>query len=716
MRDRSGVAAGRGWGTRSAALFLGLAPLAGLLAACGGAGGGPGGPEDSDLIVKAVTPTNGQETLANMSDPEVGGRLTMKFTGLPMASSMIDNTNAFNGLTPNVQILDQSFSRVPGTPSVDKSSRAFTFTPQGGVLPPAQYTVTVSKFVSSSGGKLLNNGVEDYSASWTVGPDVYPPVIRNTSPAANQSEVPIYTPIVITFNESLDPASVVLGQTVFVEDGGVNPVQPVNGTLALKRDGFDMVFTPDPCVGMPPSTTVVVRLLATGSVSFIRDKIGNGLVGDGATNQKQFQFNTRGVKPLPIAANMNTPGSLAFNLAPMLAFVSNQDKTFAFDIRAVILEFAVRVRTDVTLVQQVLANNRRPIPIGNTWGYGNQYGGDWESKVGQVGESVLDWRLDTTLLQTYIYQIDEVNEQVAIINTGTGKTEGRFKGIGTPRGIGITGFGGTGTSPTLFISNYGQGTVTVINLGSFQPGLPICTAVKELNDDAGKRAFVETGSNPAGVAAQFQGLPIAGVVNQGDGEFQVFDPATLQPINRAGIGNLASKYAVGENPIDCTFTAYDPFNGWQWAYVVNQGGPQTPKGSVSVWWNASTTFGPFNSRSGSIINTITDSIDVPGHAMADPQGLNCFIPNTASDGVTELIINIEGGFIFTRITATVRGTREVGPNPTSFTFAGSPILPIGVATLAGSGQVAFYELNGTVSPPVLFNIPGVRTAFTMWNQ
>src|SRR5688572_16920058 len=105
MREPSVVAANHGRGARLAALFLGLVPLTGLLAACGG-GGGDGGDDDAsgDMLVERVTPTNGQETLANLSDPDLNGRLTMVLSGIPTASSIIDPQNAVNLLTPNVQI------------------------------------------------------------------------------------------------------------------------------------------------------------------------------------------------------------------------------------------------------------------------------------------------------------------------------------------------------------------------------------------------------------------------------------------------------------------------------------------------------------------------------------------------------------------------------------------------------------------------------------
>ena len=716
MRENSVVAANLGRGARLAALFLGLMPLTGFLAGCGG--GGAGDKSDStsgDMLVVAVTPTNGQETLANLSDPELNGRLTMTLSGIPTSATIIDPQNAVNLLTPNVQILDQSFARVRGTPAVDPATRTFTFTPAGGSLPPAQYTVTMSKFVSSTAGKLLNNGLEDFSSSWTVGPDVYPPVVRNVSPANNQSDVPLFTPIVVTFNESLDAASVVLGQTVFVQDGGTNPPTQLGGTLALKRNGFDIVFTPDPCVGLPPATTVVFRMLGANNVSFIRDLVGNPLVGDIVTNEVQFQFNTKGVKPLPIALNMHDPGSPRFfgSPNPFLAYVATRDRVYAFDTSAAMYQYQVNFTTEVALVQQVLETNRRPTLATppTSWFYGPLYGGDYEAKLGQCGEAIIDWRWDGNGT-TYIYMIDQADESVAILNSATGRVEGHFKGLGTPRGIGMTSPGSAGNTPVLLVSNFGQATVTAIDIGPITPGQPICTAVKELEDDKSRRVFMPTGRNPSGVAAYWgtQGIPAAGVVSQADGEFQVFDPRSLAPLNGSFLGVLSESYGVGENPIDCGWSPYFPLQGWIFAFIANQGGVQNPTGSVSLWWNATTGFNPFNSRSGTIATTVTEGINIPGLITVNNTNYgNWFhVPNTGSDDIAGLDVSFVGGYIYTTPTVSVVTSRPVGDNPTSMSFAGYLGVDIAFVPLPGLGVVGAYTLESTVVPPVYFSLPGAR--------
>lgn len=717
MSTNSKVAGVTGRGAVRSALLFGLLPLAGLLAACGGGGGGGSGSRDADLIVLAVTPTNGQETLSNLSDPGLGGMLTVRFTSPPRLGAMIDDTNAFNGLTPDVQILNQAFGRVAGTPSLDRSTESFTFTPAGGTLPPAQYTVTVGKFVSSVSGKQLNQGIEDFSSSWTVGPDVYPPVVRNTSPAALQSDTPLFTPVVVTFNESLDASTVVLGQTVFVQDGGTNPPTQLNGTLKLKRDGFDLVFVPDPCVGMPPSTTVVVRLLGAGNTSFIRDRVGNGLIGDPANNNEfSFQFNTKGTKPLPNPAVVpvsNSPRLSPNQLWNTVAYASTNSSTFAFDVAPVIRGFAANFTFDPSLTVQVLSANRTWKQIAGVWTLVGPFGGDFEAKLGQTGEAVVDWRFDTATGHAYIFQIDEAREAVAVINTGTGKVEGHFNGTGSPKGIAISGPGSTGLSPTIFVTNFGQGTVTAIPIGTIQPGQAICTALNALKDDISRRLFMQTGRNPVGIACEFFGIPLGMVVNQADSNVQAFDPQTLQPPDRLGLGTLSQKYPVGENPIDVCWSPFIPGTGI-FAYIVNQGGIDNPSGSVSLWWNS--TGGPFAATTGAVTGSVENGLTVPGRPISDPLALSCYVPNTGSDTIAKVDITVQGGGLFSTIQPKVGALRPVGLNPTKMTWTGPPGAFVALASLAGRGEVAVWERNATIGAPALYRLPGVRSVFSAWDQ
>jgi len=718
----------RGAGTVDGAgrgsLFAALLPLAGLLAACGGGGGGASdGSDEGDLFVLAGTPTNGQETLTDLSDPGLDGKLTVRFTVMPRERDIIDNQNSFNNLTPYVQILNQGMIRVPGNPFLDYDTKSITFTPAGSTLSAAQYTATFSKFIASASGDLLNQGLADFSTSWTVGPDIYSPVVRNVTPAPLQLDTPLFTPIVITMNESLNPASVVLNQTVFVEDGGTNPPTAILGTVALARDGFDIVFTPDPCIGMPPATTVVFRMYGVGNTSFVRDRVGNGLVGDPTnSNQYSFQFNTKGVKQLPnpfVTPFPGFPRAGTPRYSPRFwtaAYASTGTTTYAFDMAPVSFVWSVLRVYDPSLTVQVLAANRTYRIILGVWTQVGPFGGDFEAKLGQPGEAVVDWRDFPLSGQSYIYQIDEGREAIAIINTGTGKVEGHLNGVGTPKGIAMGGSGGSDTN--LYVTNFGQGTVTMIPVTKIIPGLPICTAVQELNDNPSNRRYMLTGNGPTGISTPFDWTALGVVANAADNDMQTFDPQTLQPVDRLGYGTLTQHYPVGENPIDVVVTPYILGIGW-FAYVVNQGGEDNPTGSISLWYNSS-SIAPFNSPTGAVQGSITEGINIPGKSILDP-GLpltGFYVPNTAGDDVARIEVQVQGGLIFVTVQPKFGGSTPVGQNPTAVTITGrrNGDQTMFVA-LAGQGQVAVMQQDAGIAADIsLFNLPGVRYVFSCWNN
>jgi hypothetical protein len=692
--------------------LLGLVPVAVLGAACGGGGGGGGGEvgTGAPLQVMQSTPTNNQETTTTLSDPGLGGQVRVQFSDSPRQSSMIDQTNAFNGLTPNVQILDQFFARVEGTPSVDPTQRLFTFTPKGGSLLPNQYTLTISRFVSTPSGERMNHGLKDFSTSFCVGADSYPPVVRNTTPAANQNEVNLFQPIVITFNESIDPATVVLGQTVFVQDGGTNPPTQLVGTLGMDRDNFDIVFTPDPCTGMPPATTVVVRMLGTGAglnPSFLRDMVGNGLVGGAAPSEVTFQFNTKGGNPLPDPCAVPPPGSPLRNIFRFGFYASTQGRVVAFDTRPFINASGGGVfRPELT--QQVTSTGVGPFNYCTNLPASMPYRGNWEAKMASTGQAVVDWRTDPTTNHTYIYMCDETNNRVAIINTGTGKVEGHFNGVGSPRGIALTGVG-LGVA-VLCVTNYGEGTVTGIDLSPIVPGQPICTAVAALNEDPARRGRAQVGRAPTGAACEWYGNQLLMVTNSGDNSLSVLDPVALRDIQFLP---LQPTYQVGESPSDVVITQVVTGPN-VWAWVVNKGGAQDPNGSVSLWWNNAGGY-IFTQGTGSVVAEQQEGVDNPGRPFQDPLSLNLILPNAATDTMSTIAVSTAGSVIFTTITSNLLEERAVPGNPVAVTWEPFTIR-FHIVACAGTGQVAMFDTQNAFSPPVFFPVPGIRDVFSVYDQ
>lgn len=274
---------------------------------------------------------------------------------------------------------------------------------------------------------------------------------------------------------------------------------------------------------------------------------------------------------------------------------------------------------------------------------------------------------------------------------------------------------GSGLAPVLFVSNYAQATVTGIPLGLIQPGIPVCTAVQELNDDTSQRVYMMTGKNPTGVAMEYWGSPFGALVNQGDNTFQVFDTSTLQPFNRLGLGTLSPSYQVGENPVDCSWSPILP-GGLVFAYIANQGGPQNPEGSVSLWWNQTSLIGLFNSNSGSVATTVRDGMNVPGAVTSDPRSLNFWVPNTAGNEILRVDIAIVGGYLGQAISTSIGMERSIGPNPTKVAFTGVSGVNLNFVTLAGLGQVAVFEQSSGIGPVTMYPVPGCRSAFSRWDQ
>ena len=236
---------------------------------------------DDPPFVLAVTPTNGQAVLPDLSDPGLDGAVTLRVRlgrrqirrlrrGVP-ADSYDDFRNPLS-------LLDGSFRHVGYGWDYDPRLQSLVLRPDL-PMPDGQYTVTLDLgALWSRHGRRAPWGI--LRTSFTVGSDVHPPRVRDVSPAPNQFEVPLSAPASIVFNESIDPYTVVSGRTVFVEEVGADPPVPEDGTLVLRDDGFIVEFRPDAVAGWPPSSAIRVRLLGAGHAECVRDRVGNPLPED----------------------------------------------------------------------------------------------------------------------------------------------------------------------------------------------------------------------------------------------------------------------------------------------------------------------------------------------------------------------------------------------------------------------------------------------------
>ena len=314
------------------------------------------GKSTKDLVVTLVTPTNNQEVLQDLADPGLNSVITVRMSSPPRKRDIIDNQNPFNRLTSKVEFFDATFSRLPGEPRVRGNTFTFDpFTLEQPVLPQGQYTLNLKRSIRNNRGRLLNFGVSDYTTTFSVGTDVHKPVLRKVSPIHRQTNVGLKQKIIVTFNEPVDQSTLI--STITVQDNTTNPPTPIPGAgggtgVTLERNGFDVVFTPDPCFGYPPKTTIGFTMQgedepkdAQGNplpptTAPVTDVFGNGFARDGGlqwvlnpatsfyespngiydpqTGQFRMEFETVGVKPAPAFVS---PGSPQFTATPFATTV-----------------------------------------------------------------------------------------------------------------------------------------------------------------------------------------------------------------------------------------------------------------------------------------------------------------------------------------------------------------------------------------------------------
>jgi len=737
------------WLTVGAALVVVGAAVAGASEARAG-GRSSRSSSNDNLVVTLVTPTTNQEVLPDLSDPGLNNVITVRFSAPIRPQDFISNNNVFNRLTPSVEFLSSTFDRLPGTPIV--KGNTFKFDPRtpsnNGVLANGQYTVNIKASVRSVGGKLLNQGLKPYSSTFSVGTDIYDPVLRSISPIHNQQGIGLNQKIVITFNEPINPSSLLT--TIQVNDVGTSPPTPIlgpNGSTGITtdRNGFDVVFTPDPCFGYPPKSTIEIRVqgrpqpTATvpnpAPVAAVTDVFGNQFTRDAGlqwvlnsatglwespngtfedlTGYFKMQFQTRGIVPPPVGmvpgspqyVNPLCPTALTFwanscNFQGRVFFYTTGTSLGEIDITQIITLFNSQGVEDFTRAK-ILANS----PV----------------RMGRPGGMMVDPRWDATNNNhTFIYLVDQRSATVLILDSRNLKTLGRFSGFTSPRDVGMsTDFGASRVN--LYVTDFGARQVVGIDLTSIavnlggQPGSKSpCDAIK---DNVNNRVTIPVGNGPTDVAADSFLLNRGMVVNSLD------NSVTLLDVRRS---KALKSYDVGGNPLSADFTLFG-FGSIDVCAITNQGGLTDPDGSVSLYLRAPPlqNFLPAAGQTrDDIESTLTDGVKNPTYGWGNQEWANpmsgnsvpqaFFIPNTGAKTVLDLRIQVTGVFGLL-IDLQANQKREVGFNPTGVML--DPYYPnqLLFACVAGEGQFAGMDALRTVAPQSI-TVPGMHRFFTCFSH
>jgi YVTN family beta-propeller protein len=650
-----------------------------FLSGCGGGGSGgesedTQGKNENQLVVRSITPTNRQEVNGDLSDPGLEGVVTVNFSEGLDRSYFLDPANAFNGLTSDVNILNSAFERVRGTPEiVGDIDNVLVFWPQGD-LPNGQYTITVTRDVKDRNGDLLNQGQFDFRSSFTVGADLFKPKIRNTYPAPNQTDVDRQSQIIITFNESVSPATVT-ASTVTVTNATASPPVQVNGTIATARDDFEVVFTPDPANPLPANATIVVQVI--GGASGVADALGNTFedqVNTPADDHYVFQFQTVVEPPPP---NNPIPVDLV-NFDALIVYGTGQkigtlqEAQFYIDTR------------DLT---RWGINN--PIPNSERW-------------IGQPEEIIFDPRFGPLDSHTWLYIIDRASRSVTIVGTRDCRIVHRWKDMPDPRGLAVTPNG-----LTLYVTNYSSDSVSAIDIGSVTPGASLATQLlkdltkpRNLQNPAagGSRLDIGVGRGPIGAAhgPDAANLFIANNVD---------NSCTL--IN-SGTAKVNTTFPVGTGPQDVSASFYINPVGW-FAIVTCLGAPPADMGSVSMWW----------SRPNGLQANVT-GFNNPKGCIYD-WALSWWVANAGGTTVTRLTLAVAGGGFAATILPNITADITVGKNPTSCTlepislYLGAPSRVV-ITADSGSSQISFVDQAQPTRPIYSLPIPGVREVASYIDQ
>lgn len=160
--------------------------------------------------------------------------------------------------------LKNGSSVVPGT--VTYSGTTATFNPNSALAPSVKYTATITTGAKDLAGNALN---ANYSWVFTtdLAPDIEPPAVASTDPAANAVNVAINKKISATFNEVMDAASVTAPGAFTLRNGTTE----LSGTVTYT--GKTVTFSP--AVSLLFNTTYTATI-AKG----VKDVAGNALVSD----------------------------------------------------------------------------------------------------------------------------------------------------------------------------------------------------------------------------------------------------------------------------------------------------------------------------------------------------------------------------------------------------------------------------------------------------
>ena len=165
----------------------------------------------------------------------------------------------------NALTLSAGGTQIPGTVSLSSSGNTLTFVPSAQLSVSTTYTVAVSG-VTDQAGNTIVPFTSTFSTGASNATNTTVPAIVTVSPVNGASGVAVGSPVVLTFNESID-LTTVNDTTVPISVNGYGGT--VAGTYSLDATGTVLTFTPTS--PLPGNATITVQM----SYSGVADLSGN---------------------------------------------------------------------------------------------------------------------------------------------------------------------------------------------------------------------------------------------------------------------------------------------------------------------------------------------------------------------------------------------------------------------------------------------------------
>ena len=188
------------------------------------------------------------------------------------SSVAVTFSEAMNPSTVNtgtVQLRDATSTLVTATVTYDGANHAAVLQPTFPLAGSSTYTVSVASGVTGVSDLAGNRLAATFASSFTT-VDTTPPVVNSVSPTVSASNVALNASVTVTFNESMQPASINSSSFQLIDP--INQVVPATVTY----DAGTRTATLQPNAALATSATYTARLNA-GSTG-VTDLAGNPLV------------------------------------------------------------------------------------------------------------------------------------------------------------------------------------------------------------------------------------------------------------------------------------------------------------------------------------------------------------------------------------------------------------------------------------------------------